>query len=198
MAESPPDAVLMASAAGGDRAAFETIARRYQQRLMRYAGRSLRTADAQDVVQDALVKAFIHIDHYNARWSAATWLFMLTRRATVDRLRSIRREKEFDRPTTETAVSPAIEAERHDLHGRLWTIAAERLPGEQVQAIWLHYVENLGTRDIARVMGRSWVWVKQALHRGRKTLAPHVAHLSDAASDDGISRVKVNGMKVVA
>ena len=173
------DADCLLAAAAGERQAFDTIARRYQPRLVRFAARSLTYADAADAVQDALVKAFLNAARYDPRQSATTWLFTLTRRTIIDRLRTIHRARAAKSLPESLAPSPTGDVERRDTHGRLWAIAAAQLNPDQTQALWLHYVEDLGTRDVARVMGRSWVWVKTALHRGRKTLAPHVRHLHD-------------------
>jgi len=171
------DADLLLAVADGERSAFEPIARRFGPRLVRFAARSVGWADANDVVQEALTRAFVHAARYDRRWTVATWLFTLARHAIVDRLRA--KQRQPSQPLDERTDSPADAVARRELHGRLWQIAAERLSPDQCQALWLHYVEELDTHEVAAVMNRSWVWVKTALSRGRRTLAPHVRHLHE-------------------
>ena len=73
------------SHAAGDRSAFEPIARRFGPRLVRFAARSVGWADANDVVQEALMKAFLRAGRYDRRWNVTTWLFTLTRHAVFIR-----------------------------------------------------------------------------------------------------------------
>jgi predicted DNA-binding protein YlxM (UPF0122 family) len=57
---------------------------------------------------------------------------------------------------------------------RLWNLAADVLTEEQWTALWLHYVEEMPTRDIASVLERSRASVKILLFRARKTLLPQL------------------------
>ena len=52
----------------------------------------------------------------------------------------------------------------------LWEAAAEALGGDEFIAVWLYYVEEMPTREIAAVLERSWVSVKTMLFRARKKL----------------------------
>ncbi len=59
----------------------------------------------------------------------------------------------------------------------LWDAAARWLEEDEVSALWLHYVEELSTADVAQVLGRSRMAVKTMLFRARRRLLPHVRAL---------------------
>jgi RNA polymerase sigma-70 factor (ECF subfamily) len=60
---------------------------------------------------------------------------------------------------------------------RFWDAAAAVLTDEQMAAVWLYYVEDLGAPEVAKVLGRSWVSVKTMLFRARRKLEPRLALL---------------------
>lgn len=173
------DEHLAAEARAGSSACFEVLVERYQVRLIRFLLRSLSQHDAEDVVQDAFVQAYLNLSRFDPKYRFKTWLFVIAQRLMIDRLR--RRRPSVD-------VSEIDVAQHDDPHDRvasnesarvLWTAAKRELSDEAYRAMWLHYVEEMGTVEVAKVLKRSWVWVKTTLHRSRRKLAPHVRSLSD-------------------
>jgi RNA polymerase sigma factor (sigma-70 family) len=74
-AQGPGDESLVAAAKRGHSMAFATLSERYRQQLFRSAHRITRNCeDAEDAVQDALMRAFIHVTDFNGRSSFGTWL----------------------------------------------------------------------------------------------------------------------------
>lgn len=66
---------LVEAAKGGHSTAFGTLCDRYAQQLLRAAHRITRSReDAEDAVQDALLRAFVHLRDFDGRSSFATWL----------------------------------------------------------------------------------------------------------------------------
>jgi RNA polymerase sigma-70 factor (ECF subfamily) len=171
--ETSTDAELVADAKGGVSAAFEQLVRRYQGPLLRYVSRSLGRHDAEDVTQDAFVQAYLHLPKYDPRWAFKTWLFVIAQRLTIDRLRRRRAVRKVDDADI-TRPDEANPVEAADAAGRLWAVARATLGDEAYRALWLFYVEDLPAADIARVLGRSWVWVRTSLHRSRAKLRPHL------------------------
>ena len=55
---------------------------------------------------------------------------------------------------------------------RIWDIASSVLTEPQMTATWLHYVEDMPVKQIAKVLGRSQVATKATLFRARKRLLP--------------------------
>jgi RNA polymerase sigma factor (sigma-70 family) len=70
-----PDQKLVQAAKAGHSPAFTTLCERYAQQLLRAAYRITRNReDSEDAVQDALLRAFVHIKDFNGESSFATWL----------------------------------------------------------------------------------------------------------------------------
>src|SRR6185436_19708840 len=70
-----PDAEVIRRVRAGERGLFEVLMRRYNQRLYRTARSIVKDEDeAEDVMQQAYVNAFLHLDQFAERASFATWL----------------------------------------------------------------------------------------------------------------------------
>src|ERR1700752_343914 len=71
----PSEKILVEAGQPGHSTAFATVSARYRQYLFRAAHRITRSReDAEDAVQDALLRAFVHIRDFDGRSSFATWL----------------------------------------------------------------------------------------------------------------------------
>jgi RNA polymerase sigma-70 factor, ECF subfamily len=82
------DAELVRRALTRDDMAFRTIMERHNRRLYRIARSILRNdSEAEDVVQEAYVNAFIHLDGFRGDASLATWLSRITMNEALGRLR---------------------------------------------------------------------------------------------------------------
>jgi RNA polymerase sigma factor (sigma-70 family) len=83
------DEELVAAAKKGDELAFESLAKRHQRRILALAFRYTRVReDAEDIVQEAFQKAFVHLQKFEGKSSFSTWL---TRIAINEALMSLRR-----------------------------------------------------------------------------------------------------------
>jgi RNA polymerase sigma-70 factor (ECF subfamily) len=84
------DAELVERARAGDQAAFGVLVERYQHVVVRAARAVVgRQEEAEDVAQDALVRAFQHIDGFRGEASVKTWLLAITWRQALSHRRSI-------------------------------------------------------------------------------------------------------------
>ncbi|HYV03481.1 MAG TPA: sigma-70 family RNA polymerase sigma factor, partial [Blastocatellia bacterium] len=73
--EAPTDGEVVARVLAGELGLFEVLMRRYNQRLFRAVRSILSSAhEAEDVVQDAYVRAYTHLNQFEGRASFATWL----------------------------------------------------------------------------------------------------------------------------
>jgi RNA polymerase sigma-70 factor (ECF subfamily) len=179
--DAPPDDHLVARTLAGDRGAFNLLVRRHERRLFRFLCKSAQTAaDAEDAMQQALVKSYVHLARYDARWRFTTWLFSIALRE----LRTIHR-RSAARPAAaaldnhaEPAARPDPAPDLGDGPGEIWQTARRVLKDVQYTALWLRYGEDLQAREIAKVMGRPRVWVSVTLHRAcaaLRQLADHEA-----------------------
>ncbi len=175
------DEQLATAAQEGSRDSFEQLARRLQVPLVQFLLRRARClADAEDVAQDSFVRAYQCLEKYSTQWRFRTWLFTIAHRLAINAALKPRREQQDS-----TAVDAVIDAAPNpadamaDADGRqnLWRIARQQLNAEHVSALWLHYVEEMPTAEVARVLGRSRMSVKTMLFRARKRLLPYLQAL---------------------
>ena len=95
------DAVLISDAQRGCKAAFETLVRRYDQAILRLALRLTGSEqDAQDIYQDAFLKAYRNIGRFRSESSFYTWMHRIVTNLCMDRLRN----KHFQRETGSITV----------------------------------------------------------------------------------------------
>src|SRR6266481_6438275 len=81
----PSDQELLERSARGGREALEELFRRYRQMAFRVAHRLLgNEADALDAVQEAFVKALVHLPNFQGRSSFKTWLLRVVSNASLD------------------------------------------------------------------------------------------------------------------
>src|SRR5215469_17840506 len=81
----------------GESALFEVIMRRYNQRLYRVARAILRDDhEAEDVMQDAYVRAYEHLEQFAGRAAFATWLTRIAIHEALARKRRARRMEELE------------------------------------------------------------------------------------------------------
>ena len=171
------DQELAWRALAGGAACYEELVRRHQVPLMRFLMKRFPSRrDAEDILQEALLKAWQSLHRYDAQFEFRTWLYTIAYRLAVSHGR--RKEEteplpEFDARSSE--ASPESAAERQDEHQSIWRKAREILSDEQYMILWLHYVDDVPAPDIAKLLNRSWVSVKTLLHRARKKLMPYVA-----------------------
>jgi RNA polymerase sigma-70 factor, ECF subfamily len=167
------DEELARDARAGSLACFEELVRRYQVPLLRFLQRrSPRPEDAEDVLQDTFLRAYQSLNKYNDHYRFKTWLFTIAYRLAVSAARATRPTMALvDSAFSADQGGPDGDALRRESHETLWDLARRTLGDEQYAVLWLHYVEDASPRDIATVMGRSWVWVRTALHRSRRKLA---------------------------
>src|SRR5690349_12197568 len=94
------DSDLIRSAQRGDRAAFEALVRQYDHAVLRLALHLTGSeADAQDIYQEAFLKAYRHIGNFRFECSFYTWIYRIVTNLCLDHLRKRQTRKE-DAPVT--------------------------------------------------------------------------------------------------
>jgi len=169
--------LLIERARAGDTRAFEDLARREERALYRHALRIVgTTADAEDVVQDALFSAWRSIASFQGV-SFRAWLFRIATNRALDRLRSRKRRPELpldppddDDVTWAEPVAPGPDLSQ--LAGDREALAAVEsalgvLPTEQRTALLLRDVEGFAYEEIAVITSVEIGTVKSRIHRGR-------------------------------
>ena len=145
----------------------------YSSLLFRVAHSVLRSrAEAEDVVQDVFVRVLEHHRSLSAIRDMRVWLVRVAWNLAIDRRRRIRPEQ-FDEGFAEGLVArnlPADEALKEVQRLRSVLRELERLPKAERYVLLLSVVDELGTAEMAEVLGRSESAVRALLFRARARL----------------------------
>jgi RNA polymerase sigma-70 factor (ECF subfamily) len=182
----------MVSFQGGDRAAFAQLVRRHQRALFNFALRLTRDPSAaEEVVQDAFLRAVRSAGEFEHASRFATWLYTIARNLCIDhsRKRVLRNHPSLDGPGTtsggegptlaDRTADPGSNVERAATAAeiRVRVVAAvDALPDEQREVFLLREVSDLPFKEIALVVGVPENTVKS---RMRYALERLQAQLSD-------------------
>ena len=176
--DSDDDANLVARVLAGDKSAFGVLIDRHRADAVAFARRLVSRADAEDVVQDALISAFLAMGSLRAPERFKSWLLGIVINLCRTRLR-LRREGYFDDRYGGRAIdgfrlenaAPSAELiqETRELH-RMITDAVGTLPSEMQEMVRLHYVEGLKLGEIAVLLEVPLGTVKARIHRARERL----------------------------
>jgi len=163
----------------GDTALYEILVRRYNQRLYRVARAIVRNdAEAEDVMQDAYVRAFAHLDQFEGRARFAAWLTKIAVNEALARLRMQQRmqplaedggEGEVTVPADQHSMNPEEQTSNAEL-GRILEETLLSLPEQYRAVVMLRDVEEMTTAETAEALGLTEENVKVRLHRGRAIL----------------------------
>jgi RNA polymerase sigma-70 factor (ECF subfamily) len=187
------DAADVERARGGDAEAFRALVERHSQALFRLAYRMTGSEpDAEDVVQEALLKAYRRLDQFESRANFGSWLYRIAANCAFDVLRARARREEQpllrqDPEGSLQAVDPAAPEPTADrlvlsteVRRRL-DAAMARLSALERSAFVLRHFEEMSIREIATVLGLDAGAAKHSVFRAvrklREALEP-VAPLS--------------------
>ena len=179
-ASEPSDEALMILVAEGDERAFRRLAARHTAPSLRLAGRMTGSvAEAEDVVQEALLRVWRAAGQWQPTAAFRTWLYRIVVNLCIDRSR---------RPSfapldaagdpADPAPGPAAVLEKTRTARQVASAVAE-LPERQRIALVLTYYENLGNEETARILGTSVGGIESLLVRARRSLKSSLAGLMD-------------------
>ena len=166
------DDELLALIAGGNESAFRELVERHVDRAYALALRILRNgADAEDVVQDTLLKIWSHRGTWQTgRAKFSTWLYRVVTNRCLDMRRRPKTEGMEEAPEMVDAQPDALTTlQRHETSDLL-AQEMERLPDQQRVALILSYYDDLSNAQIAEVMDTTVQAVESLLKRGRQHL----------------------------
>lgn len=174
MDQQADEADLARRAQAGDTTAFGDLVRRYTGAIFNQAYRMLGDAhEAEDVVQEVMLRAYNRIDTYDPGRRFVTWLLTIGSNYCIDRLRRRRLswvtldDVAFWLPSEGAGPErSALAAERREAVQR----ALKRLPESYRGPTVLRYWHDLSYLEIAEALGLTEATVKTRLHRARKML----------------------------
>ena len=167
------EAVLVDRAKAGDRYAFEELVRRHADRLYAVVLRFVADGDeAQEVTQEAFLRAWRSIARFEGRSAFFTWLYRIginEAKRRAGRRPPVPVVSLEDEPVSEApdwSEAPETRSDQRDLRGVLER-AIRGLPVEYRATIILRDVEGLSTTEAAEVMDLGEAAFKSRLHRAR-------------------------------
>ena len=176
----------------GNVAMFELLMRRHNERVYRAARAIVRDEhEAEDVMQQAYVNAFIHLRQFTGAARFSTWLTRIAVNESLTRVRRRGRYQAFDDDpsSVELPMSSDVSAdpERQAFTGELRALlewAIDRLPDGIREVFVLREVEGLSTAEVAACLDISEDLVKTRLSRGRARLRRILLERTGASAQD--------------
>ena len=190
-----PDLEWVRRSREGEGEAFSTLVRKYQRRLFRMAyGMLGNTEDAEDVTQEAWIKAYRSLDGFREGSGFYTWLYRITYNLCIDFRRREWRgvPMEYDErrnPGGLDTAPPSVAGDPHraavdrEMQGVILG-AIRELPEVHRAVILLREVEGLSYADIARTLGIRKGTVMSRLHYARQQLQRVLAPYVEGGGDD--------------
>ena len=187
------DDELIREAQRGQRTAFDTLVRRYDQSVLRLALHLLgNEQDAQDVHQEAFIKAYRHLGNFRFECSFYTWLYRIVTNLCLDQMR--RRKSRREDPATMTdaggqevdllanvrddrsMADPAKELQRRVLADGIAAALDKLTPRERTVFELKHY-QGLKLRTIGEMLSTTEETAKNTLFRATRKLRASLAEL---------------------
>lgn len=163
------DQRLVQSAVRGNRKAFRELFDRYFQALYNYTLTLTRDpALAEDITQEAFIRAHTNLSKLGPPWNFHAWIFRLARNYFIDLVRKERdlEQLEDERQVISTGPSPEREAFSREVSDRVHSTLAN-LPDRQREILVLRELQGFSYAEIGQIMALSDSNVKVSLHRAR-------------------------------
>ncbi|TPI26600.1 RNA polymerase sigma factor [Mesorhizobium sp. B3-2-1] len=172
------DLELAQRAMARDGAAFRTIIKTHNQRLYRIARGVVRNdSEAEDIVQEAYVRAFAHLESFRGDASLGTWLSRIVINEALGRLRKRRRTVTMpDNPQAEIIrfpLNPTDDPERTMAQRQILALverATDTLPDLYRMVFVARVIEGLSIEETSELLGVRPETIKTRLHRARVLL----------------------------
>lgn len=196
MSERDADAVLVERVQRGDKRAFELLVLKYQRKIMRLLSRLIHDpAEAEDVAQDAFIKAYRAIPQFRGESAFYTWLYRIAVNTAKNHLVARRRRpsgsaqhenddgETFDETDNLSDINTPEAAFASREIADTVNRAIEALPEELRTAIVLREIEGLSYEEIAQSMGCPIGTVRSRIFRAREAIASRLRPILDVSED---------------
>ena len=185
------DAQSVARVLNGAREEFRGLVERHF--AAAYAAALARTGnavDAEDVVQEAFLRAFTRLDTLRKPERFGAWVVQIARNLSASRRRGLGRELREDRTAPSADAGPEVTAARKEAEAIVSsTVMKLRRPDREV--LLMHYYAGHTAREVAEALGVSRAAVLKRLERARK-------NLGDAFQEDKVDRAALRDLMVSA
>ena len=167
------DMALVRRVKSGDRDAFGELVQKYKQQIYFVAYRMTNNhTDADDLSQEAFIKAYESIGNFQEKSSFSTWLYRIIMNMTINHLKKMGRRQIFtldENISIENTSNPGRILENRQLNEEI-TKAIDSLPLKQKAVVELALLEGLPHRQIAQILGCREKTVSWRLFQARNKL----------------------------
>jgi RNA polymerase sigma-70 factor (ECF subfamily) len=172
------DAALVRKAQQGDMDAFESLVRKYQQRVYALCRRLTGAhQSADDLAQETFIKAYYALGRFDAQWPLYPWLRRIALNTGLNYLKARKRERPLlegalgarRMPFTAPADDPEEQLERAEFEARFERAVAS-LPADQRSVFVLRFHESMSYEEISRTLDLPIGTVMSRLNRARQKL----------------------------
>ncbi|WP_075619487.1 RNA polymerase sigma factor SigW [Paenisporosarcina indica] len=173
----------------GDQNAFAEIVELFQDKLYRVCYRMLGNKhEAEDIAQEAFVRAFINIHTFDTKRKFSTWLYRIGTNLCIDRIRKKKPDYFLDAEVAgaeglnmysqiaATGELPEEEVLKMEMQDRV-QYEISRLPDKYRAVIVLKYMEDLPLQEISDILEMPLGTVKTRIHRGREALRKQLSNM---------------------
>jgi RNA polymerase sigma-70 factor (ECF subfamily) len=165
------DRELARRAQAGDLAAFDELVRHYERPLFNYLYRLCGNGSlAEELAQEAFVRAWQKLAGFQARASFKTWLLRIATNLSINRLTRTRPTAELSETMAGPSRDQPDEVARVKQRRQSVQQALSELPADQRSCLILATYEEMSYAEIARALGKSVRAVDSLLFRGRRNL----------------------------
>jgi len=168
----------------GDTSAFSYFVETYQNMAITIAYRiSNNRQDAEDITQDAFVKAYHNLHTFRLDSKFSTWFFRIVYNTAITHTRSAFYTSEYADYTEASAqtndfdVMDKIEKDQRD---EIICKALEKIPKDSALILTLFYLNESPIKEVVQITGLSEANVKVKLHRARKQLYEVLKHVVES------------------
>ena len=193
MQDRAPEMELIRQAQAGSRAAFDTLVRQYEQQVLRLALHLTGSEhDAEDIYQEAFLKAFRYLGNFRFECSFYTWIYRIVTNLCLDQMRRRKTRREdhavfLNRSGDEIDLlasvsddrsfsNPAKELDRKLLGEKIQGALGKLTPRERMVFELKHY-QGLRLRAIGEILNTTEETAKNTLFRATKKLRSQLADL---------------------
>ena len=176
------DSLYIEKVLNGDTRAYTTLVNKHKDMVFTIARKIARsTEDAEEIAQDAFIKAFNSLENFKQKSKFSTWLYRITYNAAVSRIRKKNIEvavinDEIVENYPGEQVYEFVEAMDDERQQRFIDAALEKLSPEDNVVITLFYLEECSVEEISKITALSKSNVKVKLYRIRKRLYKEFNH----------------------
>jgi RNA polymerase sigma-70 factor (ECF subfamily) len=173
----------------GDQQAFAELVELYKDKVYQISYRMVGNVhEAQDIAQEAFLRAYMNIETYDVDRKFSTWLFRIVTNLSIDRLRKKKPDYYLDQEVDGTiglTLSSQIAATDELPEDQVITYELQdwiqgeilNLPSKYRSAIILKYIEDLSLKEISDVLDLPIATVKTRIHRGREALRKRLSNV---------------------